>query len=147
MPELIIWKDRQFDKLRREMDQVFNRVWGDFGLTELTKTVTELSDINLTETRDSLKVKVNIPGINPKDINIDITENYLTINIKSKVEKVTGRKGLVRTRQSYKSFSRTIQLPCRITVDEVRASYKEGVLNINMPKQKQKKGRVLKIEI
>jgi HSP20 family protein len=147
MPELIVWKDQQFDKLRREMDRVFNRVWGDFGLTELTKTITELSDIDLTETRDSLQVKVNIPGINPKDINIDITENDLTIKIASKVEKVTGGKGLVRTRQSYKSFSRTIQLPSRITVDKVRATYKEGVLNINMPKLKQKKGRVLKIEI
>jgi HSP20 family protein len=147
MPELIVWKDQQFDKLRREMDRVFNRVWGDFGLTELTKTITELSDIDLTETRDSLKVKVNIPGINPEDINIDITENDLTIKIESKVEKVTGGKGLVRTRQSYKSFTRTIQLPSRITVDNVRATYKEGVLTINMPKLKQKKGRVLKIEI
>jgi len=101
----------------------------------------------LTETRDSLKVKVNIPGINPEDINIDITENDLTIKIESKVEKVTGGKGLVRTRQSYKSFTRTIQLPSRITVDNVRATYKEGVLTINMPKLKQKKGRVLKIEI
>jgi HSP20 family protein len=147
MPELIVWKDRQFDKLRREMDRVFDRVWGDFGLTELTKAIKEFSDVDLTETRDRIKIKVNIPGINPEDINIDITENNLTVNIKSKLKKVTGSKGLVRTQQSYESFSRTIQLPCRIVVGEVMASYKEGVLNINMPKQKQTKGRVLKIEI
>lgn len=147
MPDLIVWKDQQFDKLRREMDRMFDKVWGDLGLTGLSAAVTELSDIDLTETRDRIEINAELPGIDPKDIKIDINEIDLTINIESKAKKVTGGKDLVKTQHSYKSFSRTIRLPCRINVDNVKASYKGGVLNINMPKQKVKKYRLLKIEI
>ncbi|SPD74644.1 Heat shock protein Hsp20 [uncultured Desulfobacterium sp.] len=147
MPDLIVWKDQEFDKLRREMDRIFDKAWGDLGLTGLSTSGTGIPDVDLTETRDRIEITAEIPGIDPKDIKIDINESDLTINIESKVKRVTGGKGLVKTQHSYQSFSRTIRLPSRIKVDDVKASYKGGVLNINMPKQKVKKYRVLKIGI
>ncbi|MFA4915914.1 MAG: Hsp20/alpha crystallin family protein [Syntrophales bacterium] len=146
MPELIIWKNQQFDKLRKEIDRMFDRLWGECGLSAFTKTTEEFPKIKFVDNKDILVVMADMSGIRPEDIHIDITENHLTIKYSIKEKKVTDQEGYPRKEQKHRSFSRTVQLPHRIIVDEVNGSYKEGILTIEMPKYKRKNYRELKIE-
>lgn len=146
MPGLVIWKNQQVEKLRRDMDRMFERLWGEFGLSTLTGAVKEFPSIDLTEVEDALIISAEIPGINPENIKIDITENNFSISGESKQDRVSDNEGFVRTERSYGSFSRTVHLPCRIVVDDVKATCREGVLKVNMPKFKPRKSRQIKIE-
>ncbi len=146
MPGLIIWKNQQFNRLRKDVDRMFERLWGEFGLSAFQRAVREFPIIDLTETEESLIIKAEVPGINPDDIEIEITENSLRIKGEVREDRVTDKEGFIKTERRYGSFSRTFQLPSRIRVDDVKASYKEGILNIRMPKYKEEKRRALKIE-
>jgi len=146
MTGLVILKNQQVEKLRKDMDRMFERLWGEFGLSSLPRAVREFPAIDLAETKDRLIINAEIPGINPEDINIDITENSLSIRGEIKQDRVSDKEGFVRTAHRYGSFSKTLQLPCRIVVDDVRATYREGILNVIMPKFKQRKTRTVKIE-
>jgi HSP20 family protein len=147
MPGLVIWRNQQVEKLRRDMDRMFDRLWGDFGLSSLPIAVKEFPSIDLTDSEDSLIVNAEIPGMNPDDIKIDITDSTLSIRGEIKQDRVSEKEGFVRTESRYGSFSKTLHLPCRIVVEDVRATYREGMLNVLMPKFKQKKTRTVKIEI
>jgi len=147
MPELIIWKNQQFDKLRKDMDRMFDRLWGELGLSAFPRIGKDFPSIDLLETKDSFIIKAELPNINPKDITIDITDTSLKIKGETRQKSVNEKAGYVRTEKKYGSFSKMIQLPHRIVVDGVRATYKDGVLNITVPKYKRKKVKAVRIEI
>lgn len=147
MPELIIWKNQEFDKLRKDVDRMFDRLWGEFGLSAFPRTGKDFPSINLTETKDSFIVKAELPGINPADITIDITETSLKITGETRQNNIDDEEGYVRTERKYGSFSRMIQLSHSIAVDHVKATYKDGVLNIIMPKYKHEKIKAVRIKI
>lgn len=146
MPGLIIWKNQEFDKLRKEMDRMFDRLWGDFGLSAFPKTARGFPAIDLMETADNLIIKADVSGINPKDIDIAITESSVILKGQVKQDLVSDKKGYHKTGRRHSTFSRTLKLPCRILVNDARASYKKGILSIIMPKYKREKARVVKIE-
>ena len=146
MPGLIIWKDQEFNKLRKDMDRMFDRFLGEFGLSSFGKTPGGFPVINMTETEKDLIVKAEVPGIDPDDIDIVITENRLSIKGEIKQDRVNDNQGFVTTERRYRSFSRTLQLPCRIQVDGVKATYKGEVVNIIMPKYAKKISRAVKVE-
>ena len=146
MPGLIIWKNQQVDRLRKDMDRMFDRLWGEFGLSSFPRAVRDFPEIDLTETEDRLILKAKIPGMKPDDIQINISEDTLSIRGSVNQDSVRNNKGMVQTEQRHRSFSKQFRLPCPIIVDEVKATYKEEVLNVIMPKFKQKKARAVKIE-
>lgn len=146
MPGLVIWKNQQVEKLRRDMDRMFERMWGEFGLSPLQRAVKDFPSIVLTETEDTLVISSEMPEINPENLEIDITESTISIRGKISQDSVSDKTVFVKTERRYGSFSRTLKLPCRIVVDDVKATYREGVLNISMPKFKQRKTRAIKIE-
>lgn len=146
MPELIIWKDKQLGKLRKDVDQMFDRLCGDFGLADLPSKFRRTPKIELTETADSLIVRAEIPGLHPEDIDIAITENSLTMKGTYSQSRAGKQEGFRGTERRYGSFSRTVHLSCRIRVEDVKARYSEGVIMIAMPKCKGERPRTLKIE-
>jgi HSP20 family protein len=131
MPELIVWKNKRMDKLRRDMDRMCTRVCDEFGIPLFLETAAELPSIDVSETEDSIILKAEVPDINPEDLDISITDDTLSI----------------RGEKRYGSFSRTLQLPCRIDLDDVKATYKEGILNIEMPKCKPEQAREIKVKV
>jgi HSP20 family protein len=146
MPELIIWKNNEIHKLRKDMDRMFDRLCGELGLLTFSEKAGKFPDIELIETDTDLVLRAEVPGLNPKDLEISIGETSLTIGGKLNQERVTNSKGYITSEQTYNSFSRTLKFPCRIKLDDVKASYKKGVLKITMPKCKGEKARALKIE-
>lgn len=146
MPGLIIWKNQEFNKLRRDMDRMFDRFMGEFGLSSFTRPLRAFPVIDITETDKNVVVRADVPGINPDDIDIAITENSLSIKGEIRRERIGDNEGFVVAERSYQSFSRRLHLPCRVRVDDVKATYDGGVLNIIMPKYEEKIPRAIKVE-
>ena len=147
MPGLIIWKNQEINKLRRDMDRLFNRVWCEFCLPPSPPIVRMAPYMDLSETEDRLIIKAKVPGIKPDDLDISISDDVLIIKGEIRQDLVKAGGSHRRAELKYGSFSRTIQLPCRIEIEDVKATYKKGVLNIVMPKCKSEKSRTVKIEL
>ena len=110
MPGLVIWKNQEVEKLRRDVDRMFERLWGEFGLSPLRRAVEGFPSIVLTETEDTLVIKSEIPDIDPKDLEINLAERTLNIRGKTSRNRVRDKAGFVKTEHSYRSFSKTLQL-------------------------------------
>lgn len=93
--------------------------------------------IDLSETEKEYMVKAELPGMNQNDIDISISKDMLTIRGEKKQEKEENVKGYYRMERSYGSFCRSIALPTEIEMDKADASFKNGVLNVSLPKTKQ----------
>jgi HSP20 family protein len=133
MRGLILWKNERINRLRRDMDRLLDRMWGEFGPTLMPGVTGRIPLFDLKETEKNLILTAEIPAADPKALDVDIFETVLTI------------KGEIKQETIYRSFSRTIQLPCKVVIDDVEATFKKGILKITMPKcppEKTKKIRV-----
>ena len=147
MAELIIWKNQEINRLKKDMDRLLNRFRDDFCSPLLLKVFREEPYLELTETQDDLLLKAEIPDLKPKDLDITISDDLLTIKAEVKEESFSQGEGFRERTQSCSYFSRTVQLPCKVHVDEIRASYQDGILNIVMPKCKPETAREIKIKV
>ena len=131
----------------------FDSLWDDFFNKEVFNRGVELGTrvpaVNVSETDTSYHVEVAIPGYKKEDFNIDIDNNVLTISSEQKNEKeeYDGKKA-TRREFSYSSFQRSFQLPENVNEDSIAASYKEGILKLDLPKTEPAKAKdKKKIEI
>jgi len=147
MAELIVWKNQEINRLKKDMDRLLNRFRDDFCSPLLLKGFRDEPYLELTETQDDLLLKAEIPDIKPKDLDITISDDLLTIKAEVKEETFSGGEGFRERMQSCSYFSRTVQLPCKVHADEVRASYRDGILNLVMPKCKPETTREIKIKV
>lgn len=105
------------------------------------------TSIDMYEEGDELIIKAEMPGIKKEEISIDFTEDMITISGEKKSEEKTERKDFHRVERSFGSFTRKVRLPVEIQVEKAHASYKEGVLEIRMPKSEKEKQKVRKIAV
>ena len=147
MSELSLWRKKEFDRIRQEMDQLFNRFRREFGVSRSFLETGEAFAVNLSTTENAVTLRAELPGIDPRDIDVSVTEETLTLRAQSREDTVEKGDNFERTTTSSKSISRTITLPCRIASDEVKATYKDGVLEIVLPKCKPTPARDVSIEI
>ncbi len=108
-------------------------------LTDMTPTV------DIFEEGKEVVVKAEIPGVEKNDIDVSITENSLTISGEKKQEQKVEKKDYHRVERSYGSFSRSFRLPENVNGSKAKASFKDGVLEVRLPKTKETKQK--KIEI
>jgi HSP20 family protein len=147
MAELIVWKNQEIDRLRRDMDRLLNRFRDDFCSPLMLKVFREEPSLQLSETEDDLLLRAEIPDVLPKDLDITINDTLLTIKAEVRQETFSEGEDFRESTQSCSFFSRTVQLPCKVHVDEVQASYQDGILNIVMPKCKPETAREIKIKV
>ncbi len=147
MVKLTLWKDQEMTKLRRDIDRLFSRFWSDFGMKLFAGQISEGPSIDMAETEDTLIVRAKLPETNPDDIDISVTSDTLIIRGEKREEAVENGTYNYRVERKVGSFSRTVQLSCKVEVESTMATYKKGVLKIVMPKLKAKKPRGIKIEI
>lgn len=147
MPDLIIWKKQEIDKMKRDMDRLFCKLWDDFCIPPLPRGAGEIPLMDLSETDESLVVKAEVPGINLEDLEISIADNTLTIKGEMKQIDVEETKGYQWKERRYGVFTRILHLPCKILIDDVKATYENGILNIVMPKCKADKTSKIKVKV
>lgn len=93
--------------------------------------------IDIRDKKDRLVVKAELPGIEKKDLSVKVDGDTLTIKRESKKEQEAKEKDYYYTERSYGSFSRTVSLPTAVQKQETKASYKDGILTVELPKSKE----------
>jgi HSP20 family protein len=147
MPELVIWKRQQLNKLRRDMDRMMERVLGDFRPASSPGIGLKRPQFDLIETDKDLILRAEIPGINPNDIEIDITDNIITIEVEIRKDSAGENERHYWIERRYGTFSRSIPIPRRIILSRVKATYEKGVLKVVMPKYSGEEKRGLKVKL
>jgi HSP20 family protein len=141
MTELIIWKNKEMDKMKRDVERLFDRMRMEFGSTLSSGLSTLGPSLDVSETEDTVVVRVELPGVDPDDVQISVTDQTLYLRGEKKLEHVTSGVHFHRVERRFGSFSRTVGLPCPVEVEEIEATYEKGVLMIVMPKRRDKKER------
>lgn len=121
-----------FSLLRQEMDDLMNRFWG--GEPEGWFGGPMLPAADLVEGENAFEVRMDAPGFEAKDIDIQVQGNTVTLSGNRKEEKEEKGKTFHRVERRSGSFSRTFTLPCNLNEDEVAAEYTQGVLTVKLPK-------------
>ncbi len=124
--------DDLFDSFFRGLERPFNghRLW---------------PVIDVAEQEGSITVRAEVPGCKADDIDISVHGNVLTISGEKKLQEEKKEKGYYHMESSYGSFRRDLTLPDDVDPDKVEATYKDGVLSINLPKTE--KAKAIKVKI
>jgi HSP20 family protein len=131
--------------LGRDINKVFDEF---FSIKHSTMFDYEWSPIiDVEEDEKMVHVKAEIAGIDEKDLNVTVANNTLTIKGEKNEERKEDDKRYVISERKFGSFCRSISLPDGINVDNIKAAYKNGVLNIEIPRDKSTKPNRIKIDV
>jgi HSP20 family protein len=127
----------------------FNRLFDEAMLpaTFVEKTFPKVPAAELQETEDAIHLKLEVPGMEAKDLDVQVTEKAVYISGERKSEAKTEEKGTTKSEFYYGKFERVIPLPARIQNTNVTAEYKDGILNLTLPKTEQEKHKVVKVNL
>jgi len=132
MPELILWMNQEIDKLKREMDLLCKRLIRDFDRGRFAETFARTPRIEMYEESDRLVLRAELPNLDCKDLDVSITDDVLFISGEQS-EVVASDKGEFRRTGAFQS---KVPLPCKVKMEEAQANYKEGLLEIILPKSR-----------
>ena len=132
--------------LQRQLNRLFDDVmipenWGDFG------NLAKVPAAELTETEDALHLKLEVPGLEAKDLDVQVTADRVAISGERKEETKSEENGRTRSEFRYGKFARVISLPAKIQNTNVTAEYKDGILNLTLPKLEEEKNKVVKVNL
>jgi HSP20 family protein len=113
----------------------------------MTQGRTWLPPIDMHETKDDLVLKVELPGVREKDVAVSITGDLLTIKGERRWEDESKDQKVLHVERVYGQFERLIQLPMTVQGDKVKAGYRDGLLEITLPKAEELKPREIKIDV
>jgi len=146
MFELTPWRPfGELRSLRREMD----RLWEDFfGGGELVSSETTwVPATDISETKDAIIVRTEVPGMDAKDIEINLTGDILTIKGEKKQKTEEKDENFHRIETRYGAFSRAIRIPVSVEADKIQAKYEKGVLKITLPKKEEAKPKQIEVKV
>ena len=103
--------------------------------------------LDVSETKNNIVVKAEAPGVDPKDIDISLMGDVLTIKGEKRQEKEEKDQNYHRVERSYGVFTRSVRLPQEVQSDKIEASYKNGILKITLPKSEEAKKKEIKIKV
>jgi len=101
--------------------------------------------LDLVEQDDQFLIEVDLPGIQPEDVDVTLDQNLLTIRGERKTSSILTQENVRRSERRYGSFLRTISLPSHVDADAIQADFADGVLRISVPKAEQAKPRKIKV--
>jgi HSP20 family protein len=139
-----LWGRDPFATLREEMNDLRARFFGNGEEDWVAGTMVPALDVSETDT--AIDVRMDVPGITAKDIDIQINGNLLTVSGERKEEKEEKGKTFHRIERSCGNFSRSVTLPCSVAESEVAAEYHDGVLTIKLPKKEESKAHKVKVK-
>ncbi len=146
--DIIPWKPfGELNTLRRDLDSIWNRFFPEAPFFERYTTHEWLPTIDLTETKDKLLIKAELPGLDAKDVDLSITGDILTIRGEKKKEEETKDEHHYFVERYEGTFERQIRLPAYVKTDKVDAKFDKGVLTITLPKTEEAKKKEIKIKV
>lgn len=142
---LVRWNpNRELDSLQREMNRLFDDV---FTLTPSNGLSGFTPAAELEERDDAYHLRLEIPGISKDDLDIQATANTVSVSGERQSSAKHKEDGMTRSEFRYGSFSRMISLPGRIEHQNVVADYRDGILNLTLPKAEEEKNKVVKVNV
>ena len=136
---------REIEHLRREMDRMFDRFMSDFDGGR--EGLAFVPSVEMDETDEEIHLKLEVPGLEAKDLDISLTEDSVSIKGERQSETKTEEEGRVRSEFRYGKFERAIPLPAHVQSDKATAEYKNGILNLTLPKVEEERKRTVKVNI
>lgn len=131
--------------LRREFEDVINRMWGGDDADWLSGDA-NTPTMDISETNDAYRAKLDLPGVAADDIDVQVNGNLLTVTCERNEETEEKGRTYHRTERSFGRSARSVTLGCDIKEDQVAANLDSGVLTIELPKAEKNKPRKVKIE-
>jgi HSP20 family protein len=125
-----------------------NRVFGEgFNRQEESNLTTWAPAVDIMETEHELVVKADLPDIDPKDLDIRVENNILTIRGERKFEKQVNDGNYLRVERAYGSFARSFSLANTVNTEAIKAEYQNGVLTLHIPKREEAKPKQIKVNV
>ena len=146
---ILRWRDQTdpfggLDDLRTAVDQVFGNYMGRPERMRLYRGV--FPALNMTENEDTLYITAELPGINPKEIDISATANSIVLRGERKESSASKEVNYHQREREFGTFRRVIDLPTKIDTEKINASYKNGILTVALPKAEEVKPKQIQIK-
>ena len=132
---------------QRDFDRLFKEAFNPFVSEGDLSTRTWAPPVDIYENENDIVLKAELPGIEPKDVEVKVEDNTLYLKGERKFEKEVKNESYHRVERSYGSFARSFSLPNSISTDKVKAEFKDGLLTLTLPKREEAKPRTVKIDV
>lgn len=143
---LVRWEPfREIDTLQRQMNRLFDELMPTS--REAGNGFTFAPPAEMEETADAINLKLEIPGMDAKDLDVQVSADAVSITGERKSETKTEEKGMTRTEFRYGKFQRVLSLPTRVQNNNVQAEYKDGILRLTLLKAEEEKNKVVKVNL
>jgi HSP20 family protein len=129
------------DQINRVFNDVFERAGDESSLASWAPAV------DILETEHELIVQADLPDVNPKDLDIRVENNILTIRGERKFEKKVSEDKYLRVERAFGSFSRSFSLANTVNAEAIKADYQNGVLTLAIPKREEAKPKQIKVNV
>ena len=138
--------DRDVTDIQSEVNRLFDSFFGRAAASPAGERVWT-PPVDMYETKDELVVKVELPGVSEKDLHLSITGDVLGLKGERRWEDQAKEEQYLRMERWYGRFERLLPLPFPVQADKVKASYREGVLTVMLPKAEQIRAKDIKIDV
>jgi HSP20 family protein len=138
------WEPFRVSDIQTEVNRLFDNF---FGRPATTPGRAWVPPVDMYATKDDLVLTVELPGVSEKDVSVSITADLLTVKGERRCEPQVKEQDLLHLERTYGKFERLIQLPMAVQADRVKATYRDGVLEIRLPKAEELKPKEIKIDI
>ena len=136
------------EEMERWFDEIFRSPFFQFRKPLIpTRWLHDRPCVDILEEGGDLVVKAELPGMKKEDIRINLVDDILTIAGEGKGEEKLERKDYYRMERSTGSFKRSFRVPVDIQVDKVKAAFKDGILEVRMPKTEESRRKEVKVEV
>ena len=143
---LVRWNPwQELNTLQRQLDRLFEDPVASNSV--VNGNIAKVPAAEISETEDAVHLKLEVPGMEAKDLDVQVTEAVVYISGDRKSETKQETNGKTRSEFYYGKFQRVIPLPARIQNTNVTAEYKDGILNLTLPKTAAEKNKVVKVNL
>ena len=136
---------RDFSTLQDRVNRIFRESFSPEGSDEALTTSNFAPPVDVYEDEHNITLKIEVPGIDEKDINVSIENNTLTVRGERRFEKDEKEENFHRVERMYGSFTRSFTLPNTVDPEQVSAHYEKGVLKIRLAKKAEAKPKLIKV--
>jgi HSP20 family protein len=148
MTVLTRWEPfRELSTLQDRINRAFRESYSGAGHDESLTASSFAPAVDVYEDEHQVTLKIEVPGIDEKDIDVQVENNVLTVHGERKIEKEEKEENYRRVERHYGTFTRTFTLPQTVDTESVSATYDKGVLKITLPKRAEAKPKQIKVNV
>jgi HSP20 family protein len=149
MTSIIRWHPfNEVATLQQRMNRVFDDMWGPNRRPDEDYVAGSwIPAVDVREAKDSLQISAELPGLDPKDVEVTVEAGVLTLKGSRSFEKATEGETYHRVERAYGAFERSFTLPSNVAPDKINAVYRQGVLHLSLPKREEAKPKSISIKV